>query len=499
MAINLNRYVSITSGIGAANVASTRDLSGRFFTTNALAPTGTVLEFTSSAQVGDYFGTTSDEYKRALFYFAWISKNITAPTRISFYRWAEVDVPSTIYGKVATYATGQFTSVTTGDLTLTLGGFTHHLTGIDLHLVGSLAAVATAVETAVNAYSAGGAAWTAATVDYDATRKSFNLVSGLDGDDVVAVTAGSITDIASLLGWLTGATFSDGLDEQTVTELLTTAADQSNNFGSFAFVDALTLDQVTEAAEWNNALNITFMYSVPVSLSNAISWLAALDEIGGVSLTIAPLSTEYPEQAPMMQLAATNYYRNNSVSNYMYQVFDLTPSVTTDADANMYDALRINYYGQTQTAGQNISFYQRGVMLGLAVDPADQNVYANEIWLKDAMSTALISLLLALAKVSANNTGRAQILSIVQGVINQALLNGTISVGKPLTDIQKAYITSITDDNLAWQQVFNTGYWVDVAIVPYVEDAVTKYKAVYTLIYSKDDIIRKIEGSDILI
>lgn len=499
MSISLKRYVDITSGIGAGAGVATRELGARLFTINPLVPTDSFVDFESAADVATYFGSTSEEYKRALFYFGWISKVITTPQKISFARWVDTAVGSTIYGKVATYAVGSFTGITTGDITLTLGGFTHHLTGISFSGDTTLADVAADVQTAIQAYSAGGTAWTGATVVYNSTRKSFDLVSGATGDDVIAVTAGSVTDIASLLGWLTGAILSNGSGVQSITDVLTQSADDSNNFGSFTFIPTLTLDQVTEAAEWNNALNIMFLYSVAVSAANASAWSAALVDIGGVTLTLSPLATEYPEEVPMMILAATDYTRRNSVANYMYQQFDLTPSVSTNADADTYDDLRVNYYGQTQTAGQQISFYQRGLMFGLPVDPADQNVYANEIWFKDAASAAIMTILLALNKIPANSQGRAQILSVLQGVINQALFNGTISIGKPLTSAQKLYITNITGDDLAWQQVYNTGYWVDVQIVPYVESSVTKYKAVYTLIYSKDDIIRKVEGSDILI
>ncbi len=499
MAISLDRYVAITSGVGAAAGVSNRELIGRFFTENPLAPTSTILEFTSAADVGTYFGSDSDEYARAVFYFGWTSKNITSPTKISFVRWANAAAGSTIYGKVATYAVGSFTSVTTGDFTLTLGGHTHHLTGIDTHLAASLSDVAADIQTVIRAYSAGGAAWTSATVTYNSTRKSFDLVSGATGDDTVGVEAGVTVDIASLLGWLTGAIFSDGQGAQTITEVLTDTTDISNNFGSFTFMPTFVLDDVTEAAEWNLTQNNMFLYSVRVAAADASAWSAALLDIGGITLTLALLDDEYPEQVPMMIEAATNYNAVNSVVNYMFTQFNLTPSVTSNSDANLYDGLRINYYGQTQQAGTLVSFYQRGIMLGLPVDPRDQNTYVNEIWLKDAMTVSLMTLLLALSRLSANSTGRSQALGIIQGVINQAVLNGTISIGKPLTDIQKAYITNVTLDPLAWQQVFNGGYWVDVEIVPVVVDSVTTYKAVYTLLYSKDDVIRRIEGRDILI
>lgn len=499
MAISITRYVDITSGVGGATAVATRDLNGLFFTTNPLVPTDSIVVVTSASDAATYFGSTSDEYKRALFYFGWTSKNATVCNQMSFARWASADVASTIYGDVATYTLSTFTAVSTGDFTLTLGGFTHHLTAIDLTGAASLAAVAAIIQVVVRAYSAGGSAWTGATVTYNSTRKSFDFVSGNTGDDIIAVTAGATVDVASLLGWLTGAIFSNGQDEQTITDVLVSTSDASNNFGSFTFIPSLTLDEVTEAAEWNNTMDNIFLYSVRVAAADRSTWSAALSDIGGVTLTLAPLSTEYPEQVPMMIEGATNYNAVNSVQNYMFQIFDLTPSVTSDADADIYDGLGINYYGQTQTAGTLLSFYQRGVMYGLPVDPADQNTYINEIWLKDAMLTSIMTLLVTLPQIAANNTGRAILLSGIQSIITQALFNGVISTGKPLTNAQKAYITTVTNDNLAWQQVKTSGYWVDVQIEPYVESLVTKYKAVYTLLYSKDDIIRRVDGRDILI
>jgi hypothetical protein len=184
----------------------------------------------------------------------------------------------------------------------------------------------------------------------------------------------------------------------------------------------------------------------------------------------------------------------------MFQIFNVSPGVTNTTDSDTYDALRVNYYGRTQTAGQFLEFYQRGVLMGLAVNPVDMNVYANEQWLKDAAGAAIMELLLALAKVSANTKGRIQLMSQIQAVVDEALFNGTISVGKPFSNTQKLYISEITGDPEAWRQVQGIGYWLDCVMESYVtEDSRTEWKAVYTLVYSKDDIVRKVEGSHVLI
>lgn len=508
--ISESRYIDITSGIGAANNVSVRNLGGLIVTGNPLVPTGQMISFNSAAEVLTYFGSASEEYARAEFYFGWISKTITTPTQLSFYNWNNNSATgSLIYGVPASYALSSFTGITTGALDLTVGGVTATLTGINLSGAGSLSAVAGDVQTAVRAHTTGGVAWTGATISFDAVRGCFDFTSGATGTDVISVVAaGTGVDLAAPLGWLTGAIFSDGTNAQSIATAMTDLTETTNNFGSFCLTYGLapTLATVEAAGNWNNSTspNMLFIFNQAVIPANAASWSAALDEIGGMQLTLmnalaADANGAFHEMMPMMILAATDYTQPNAAQNYMFQIFNAVPTVTTDSGANTYDPLLINYYGQTQTAGQFLNFYQRGVMFGLPVNPSDQNVYANEIWFKDALSASLMGLLLAVTQVPANLTGKAMLSGIIQSVINQALLNGTISVGKTLTQTQQLYITQATGSNTAWQQVQNAGYWFNVVIQPYQVDGVTEYEAVYTLIYSKDDVIRLIIGSDILI
>lgn len=607
MAISFQRYVDITSGVGGGSAVAQRDFIARLFTTNPLLPTESFIEFDNAADVGDYFGFTSEEYKRAQFYFSFISKNITAPDKISFARWADVETAPLIYGKVETPLLSSFTVITNGDFTLQMGAFSHHFTAIDLSGAASLAAVAADIQTAINSFSGGGTLFTAATVSWNSARGSFDLVGGETGAATISVTAGVTNDLASLLGWLSGAILSDGVAAETITETLTNSDQASTNFGSFCFMNTgqyasgsitlagapavgntitvngttityvatgavgdqinvtgtaqlsadalftfleglgganyvqngtvititaltrgaagngftlakastaitlsgasltggtdmgLNLTQVTEAATWNAGLNVKYRYDVPVTADNATVWSGALIDLAGVELSLSPIVGEYPEMFPEAIQAATDYNSRNSVQNYMFQQTTLTPSVTTDADANFYDALRINYYGQTQTAGQFISFYQRGFLMGQATDPVDMGVYANEAWFKDAAGAQIMGLLLALSQVPANTTGRSQLIATLQSVIAVAVFNGTISVGKPLNSTQKLFITQITGDPLAYNQVQSIGYWLDCTIVSYVLNSIVQWKAVYTLIYSKDDVIRSVTGSHILI
>lgn len=353
--------------------------------------------------------------------------------------------------------------------------------------------------------------WGLATVSYDPVRGAFVFTGGATGANTISVQAGvGGTPIAgpgaqNILGWYYGSTLviSDGSAGETALQAVQNSAMASNNFGSFLFIDTLGLDTVTLIAQWNNAENVLYMYLVAVTnQTDAESYEAALIGYGGTGVELSPIAGQYVDQMPMNILAATDYDSPNSVQNYMFQIFPgVDASVSDDTTANLYDSLRINYYGVTQTAGQYLAFFQRGNLMGGDSAPIAMNVYANEMWLKDAMAASLMTLLVAQSRVPANTAGQSQILAILQSVINEALSNGTISANKILTPSQINFINTTSGDPNAWYQVQNSGYWVTCSIVPYTNPntGLTEYKAVYTLIYSKDDTVNLITGQQILI
>ena len=525
MSIALTNYVDITSGLGAGAVVPARELVGRLFTDNVLLPPQSFLSFTTAAQVGAYFGTSSEEYYRAVFYFGWISKNLTTPDLIQYARWVDVAQAPTIYPVNNSATLANWTSITSGSFKITINGTQHVLSSLDFSAAMALSDVASVLQSAIQMI--GGALYSTATVTYSSANGfvfvagetttyaagAISIQPGTAGTDISGVSVGGLP----LLNWYpqqqvatngsitsAGAKWIGGSAVEDLDFMLTNSIQQSNNFGSFLFLNNLSLDltEITEIANFNNTENVLFLYTVPVTSSNVTSYYNALNLIGGVALTLDPvIAHQYPEMVPMMIAAATDYTAENSVQNYMYQIFPLlTPSVTDTATADGYNAMNINYYGNTQTAGVVYSFYQQGYLQGALVptDITDIGPYVNEIWLKDAASAAILSLLLSLSQIPANAQGQNLILGTLQGVINQALNNGTISVSKALTILQQMYITSATGFPDAWYQVQNNGYWLDCIIQPEISNP-SVYEAVYTLIYSKNDVVRLVTGTHILI
>ena len=503
MSISKSRYVLITSGVGGSAVVARRELIARLMTTNTLVATNGVLEFgggsaTALKNIGNYFGTTSNEYAFAKKYFGFVSKDVRQPEKMSFARYSlTATAPQLISTEVGKLS--DFTAITTGSLKLSMGGSAYEVTGLDFSSATSYADCATVLQAGIRENTEGDSLWTDATVTF--TNGAFVLSGGALGtnDIVPAMTASSGTDISSLVGWSASTTpvVSVGTDGETLTQALDRIVNESDNFGSFDFVESLSAQQVGEIAEWTNTQNVSYVFSHAVNSTNYQTVQEACAGKNGVCLTLD--GGDNSQYMPMAIGACIDYSKVGASTNFMFNQFagDI-PTVNTDAMADRYDALKINYLGTTQQAGKVISFYQRGFLQG---DIADIGVYWNEMWLKDAIASEMLNLLLAVKQLPANKDGESTASGILMNVIDEAKENGVILSGKTLDNTQKAYITSLTGDSEAWREVELNGFWLDVAVSSYANalNGLTEYKFEYTLIYGKGDSIRKITGSDILI
>ena len=114
-----------------------------------------------------------------------------------------------------------------------------------------------------------------------------------------------------------------------------------------------------------------------------------------------------------------------------------------------------------------------------------------------------MALFLAVKKIPANEVGKIQCKGVMMNTINQALVNGSILVGKTLTSAQKAQIEEYTNDENAVNKIQENGYYLDLNVERTTfadsnKKDVEKYIVSYSLLYAKGDGIRKVEGTNIL-
>jgi hypothetical protein len=537
--IPFQKYINILSGVLAGRSVSTRELMGRFFTTDQRLPPKTYIELHSPTSVGKYFGTDSTEYKKAVFYFSFISKNYTTPQSISYFRWVDSAVAPLIFGQKLTLSLTSLALISDGSFRLKIGETSFAINGLNFTSASSLSDIASTMQISIRAAgSASGVQWTASTVSYNNISGGFDFVGGSAVDAIISVAAGSTgTDVSQKIGWRPqavgagpGAIWCNGSIVETITQTLINSDSISDNFGSFTFIPLLTLEQHIEAAAWNLPQNVKYMYKVGCTLENYVEWKTALLPYGGTGIDLISsagvglnyvwqddshwasqannhmvteqtvLTDNILDMTPVLSmaiLASTNYNARKSVQNYYSQYSQLlSPLVFTREVSDALDAAFVNYIGKTHQ-NQAFSFYQRGYLMGFGGDlPILMGAYANEQWLKSAMGAALMTLTLDLPDIPGDAEGKSYITTIIQSVIDLALFNGTINVGSILDVVKKTLIGNITGNDKAWMQVKDQGYWYSVQIVDITnpDNGSVEKQAKYILIYAKDNSVLSIEG-----
>lgn len=482
MPISQKNYVNIISQAGGGSAVSRRDLMGRVFTDSVLLPIGEVMEFSGGAEialesVGEYFGVTSNEYAFAQKYFGYRTKKGSRANKISFARLSTEAKAATMVS-ANKLALADLKSITNGELSISISGTTVDETGLNFSAATSFADVATALNTA---FTGDGI-----TFAYDEDLGRFVGSTNATGSEATIDEVGGSVMVA--MGF---TILSNGADAQTAVQSVIDSANVSTNFFGIYVLDTISSADVLGIAQWVNTQNVKYMYSVTVTPENAESYSELLANYDGVCLTLG-ISDTIAGFMPVAGVAATNYDSVNGAIDMMYQYFDTTPTVTTSADKLAYDALKVNYYGQTEQAGNYVSFYQNGVLQGSI---SKIGIYANEAWLKDAFIADILNLRLSLDSLPANQTGVGLVMGVMTNTINQALENGVMLAGKTLNQTQKDYITNLTGDDSAWQKVQMAGYYLTAELVQDGDD----YKVSFLCVYSKGDSINYVDGTDILI
>lgn len=505
--ISQSRYINTTSGVGANTAVAQRQLIMRLITQNTLLPPGIVMEASNADSVGAYFGVNSEEYKRAVRYFAFVSKSITAPALISFARWVNAPIAPLVIGDATTKNLAALKALNAGTMTINVDTTVVNVTGVSLTAAASLTAVAATLQTAIRATANSQLA--TANVTFNTNTNQFVLTGSTPGSGSITITpTGTASDISPLIGWGTsGTVYAPGQAADTADAAVAKSASISNNMGSIVFctpATPLTGTDIQAVSAWNAAQNNMYIYSVAVTLAGVAALFALVKGNAGTALNIlsATLPNDYIEQLPCEVLASTNYNKAGASQSYMWQISaSRNTTVFDDPTADLADSNRANYIGVTQQAGQPLAFYQRGVLCGGPTAATDVGVYANESWFKSDVTARLFGIFVGLPEIPANADGRGKLIGSIQQSIDLAITNGTISSGKTLTDAQKQYITTISGDSNAWRQIAGIGYWLSVDFESYTnqQNQLTEWRAVYTLIYSKKDDIRVVNGSDVLI
>lgn len=506
MAISFTRYIDITSAVGGAAQAPVRNLGLRIFSTSDFLPPDSFIEFTNSelSSIASLFGLTSEEYSRAVSYFSWVSKKGRTPNKISYSKFNPSASPPVVFGDVAaTSSFTQFQAVTAGTLIYSVDEASPPTTvsNINLSTATDLTDVGTLIQAALDQ--------TSFHIQYSIPNGAFFSTSDAPGAGQTITFPNTVENsLALMLGFLSeNAINVPGGDAETADVSFQKSVAASTNFGHFIFTTDptnganLSLAQVAAVAAANAANNVDFVFDVPVLEANAAAWSTALIGFEGTNLSLVAGPTDYCEMLPAKVAGASDYTSANASANYEFQQDStLSPTVIDDTDADTFDGLRINYYGQTQANGQFLNFYQLGLMCGGATNPTSLTTYVNEMWFKDNIGIGFINLLLAVDEVPIDASGRAMCMATIMSSVKLALLNGTIAVGKPLTDLQILFIQNVSGTANAVKMAQSKGFWKNLTFSSTVnKSGATVWQANYTIIYTDSVGVNSVVGSHILI
>ena len=509
MPIKQSKYVDIKSGINNIRTATEKELIARIFTTNDVVAKQEVLEFDNIEDIIKLFGAEADETKIAIKYFSFINKYSRSPKKISFARDFSAGFSSYTKAQKTSAPLASFTSMDFGEdspsIGYTYGNITHNRAPLSSTVFSScttLAEVASTIQGWIRTDFASDNVLQSATVTYDSSTNKFKVSSGESGVGEIIKLSGNVAGLMGIDWAYDNPIISEGAEASSYSQVFEYSYEQNNNFATFMFLDnTISASNLATLANYV-ALNYPseFVDVIPVTSSNFSTIQGAVANINGVSLELCGTTEDtgkFNFVMPMAITATTDYNKENGTVNYMYiQDNNMSVVVDTDTEAEQYDSAKVNYYGRTQQAGQKLAFYQNGVLQG---NYQDQNTYVNEIWLKDALCTKFLNYMLLTSNWYANKAGQSIGQGLIVDIIDRAKLNGTITTEKEISAADKVYIYNITSDENAWRQIYQLGYYLITSISKVRINNQDTYQFNYTLLYSKGDSIKKVEGQNILI
>ncbi len=461
MSIPASSIVTINPSVLAAG-GNALSLNGLILTQDHAVPIGSVYNFTTASDVGDFFGTSSNEYAWASLYFQGRNNATSYPASLLMAQYPEVAVAAYLRG--ASLGTMSLTTLQgfTGTITLTVNGTAEASASINLSAATSFSNAATIIQAGFTLPNF--------TVSYDSIRKAFVFTSSTTGAaSTITVATGTLaTDL--LLTSATGAVTSQGADAAVAATFMNALLNVNQNWASFSTVwSASSADKIAFAA-WNSSKNNRYEYvlwetavaaKIYPDTTTALATILA-DGYSGIFPIYcdASLDPNGLAAAFVMGLTASiDFNRANGRTDYKFKYLAGVPvSVTDSTTSGALTQNKYNYVGQWATANDSFTFLAEGSVTGI-FDWADS--YADQIFLNSQLQLALMTLLSNSNSVPYNPAGNTLITQACQDPINQGLLNGSIVPGVTLSAAQIAAVNGAAGQAID-QTLSNRGWYLQV-------------------------------------
>lgn len=436
------------------------DIIGLILSSNAQMPIGSVLSFSSAADVSAYFGPLSTEATLATTYFAGYDGSTIKPARLLFYRYATAAAAAWLRGGSLASMPLDTLKALTGTLTITVGGSAKTSATVDLSSATSFSNAAAIIQAAFTSPGF--------TVAFDALTSAFVFTNTATGASSTISTAATGSLATSLeLTQATGAVTSQGSDVMTPAAAMDTIVAATQDFVSFMTawkpVDA---DKLAFAG-WVDGKSERYLYvgwddNIAATNNGDTSSFGALVKADGFSSVAAvydPNNGAIVAAFLMGAIASINFNAENGRATLAFRSGAVVAGVTNQTVAANLKANGYNFVGSYATANDQFVFLYPGQVSG-AFDWIDS--WVSQVWMNNAFQLALMELLTTVGSIPYNADGYALIEASLRSVIDSALNFGAIRAGVTLSAQEAAEI-----NNAAGGVVSNTiqqrGWFVKVA------------------------------------
>lgn len=428
----------------------------------SLTPTSQLLEFPDPDTVGDYYGSNSVEKQIADKYFAGYDSSFKKPGALYFTGYTET-------GATAAWLRGISLAGTTlaelkaisGSLAIYIDDTEYQAMSLDLSAATSFTDAASIIATAL-AVGAG------ATVTWDSLRSQFVIQSATPSADST-ITAATGT-AASKLG-LDSGVMTNGVAQDTPASAMDRIKQLGNNWATFftSFVPALEVDRpafLDGFGDWVTTQGNEYLY-IAWDASNAyrvannpatFGSQVAANKIGGVWVIYGE---EIHASAAAGYVGSIDFTALNGRATAAFKSQEGLPTtVNTLAVATAVLSNNATYYGAYGARGGNLdNCFYNGAMGGSQFRWVD--TYVNQIYLNSQLRLAIWFGLRAVNAAPYNALGETLIRAWCADPIAEALNNGTIRTGVPLSNSQKATINQQAGLDIS-SELYSQGYYLQI-------------------------------------
>ena len=453
--IPVSQIVTVNPSVVVAG-GNPLSLNAIFIDQNTTIPVTSLLSFASADEVSAYFGSGSTQAALATNYFLGFDTSTKKPGTLFFAGYALLARSAFLRGQSLAGVTLAQLQAISGTLSVTVDGVVKSAAALNLSAASSFTNAATLIGTALSI--------TPSTVTWDAVASRFVITSSTTGVTSTMTQATGTT--AAALG-LSAGILSQGVAIDTPATAMARIVTQEQNWASFTTTYEPTLADKTAYAVWANGQNNRYAYVAwdtdagYATPSNAAVFGTIVDTINYEGVVVAYGSANIGAFI-CGYIGSVDFQATNGRATAAFKTqTGLATSVNTLALATSVLSNNASYYGlyQAPGAGNIYSILYDGRMNGSKFRWLD--TYINQIYLNAQLQLAIFVGLQQVNAAPYNSQGETFIRSWCADPITEALNNGSIRRGVPLSQSQSAAIAAQAGFDIS-TQLENDGYYLQI-------------------------------------